>query len=234
MKRLLVFLSLFMILASTSAFAENKPQQNTPGTPEQEPAPVIKKYVIHLKDGGSMETTNYTYEGNKVKVVLPAGFISLDRSMILKIVEVKGEDDGTVQKIFRLPAGNEGAKTPSPATTPEKARAPREEGPAQPTDDLGHTQLWWKTHVKEWEEKLEDAQIRHTRAQEDWNKYNGLLNTLGTGVSPYQVTQYQDLRGAARVEMDRAQADMDEAKKMLDEVIPDEARKAGAPPGWAR
>lgn len=233
MKRLLVFLSLFMILASIAAFAENKPQQTNPETQAQETAPVKKKFIIHLKDGGAMETSNYSYIDGKVKVILPAGFISLDRSMILRIEEVKGEDDGTVQKIFKLPSGNEGAKTPPPAPKPEKGWTPRDE-PAQPTDDLGRTQLWWKTHVKEWKDKLADAQKRYAKAQEDWNRYNGLVNSLGSGVSPFQVTQYQDLRGAARVEMDKAQADIDEAKKMLDEVIPDEARKAGAPPGWAR
>lgn len=242
MKRLLVFLSLFMIIASIEASAENNPQQKIfeKQAPGQEPAPVKKKFIIHLKDGGTMETSNYTYEDGKVRVVLPAGFISLDRSMVLKIVEVTGEDDGTVQKIFKLPSGQEGAKTPPPAPKPEKDRTSRDEGPAQPTDDLGHTQLWWKAHVSDWKKKLAEAQAKYAKAQNDWNKYNGLISSLpadsstNPATSQFQLTQYQDLRGAARVAMDQAQADMDEAKKMLEEGLPDEARKAGAPPGWAR
>jgi len=244
MKRLLVFLSLFMIFASVEVFAEDMPQQKTPETKAQEPAPVKKKFIIHLKDGGYMETSNYTYEDGKVKVVLPAGFISLDRSMVLKIVEVTGEDEGTVQKIFKLPSGKDGAKTPPPAPKPEKSRTSRDEMSDQPTDDLGHTQLWWKAHVSDWKKKLADAQVRYAKAQTEWNKYNGLINAAGVTfsgatssrptVSTFQATQYQDMRGAARVDMDKAQADMDEAKKMLEEGLPDEARKAGAPPGWAR
>ena len=60
------------------------------------------------------------------------------------------------------------------------------------------------------------------------------ITTLAPVGSDYDLQKYQDLRGSARVEMDKAQADMDEAKKMVEEVIPDEARRAGAPPGWVR
>jgi hypothetical protein len=57
--------------------------------------------------------------------------------------------------------------------------------------------------------------------------------TTTTG-SSYDVNRYSDLRGAARLRMDEAQVELDEATKMVESVLPDEARKAGAPPGWAR
>lgn len=244
MKRLIVLLSLFMILASIFAFAEVNPQQKkTPEKQEQETPPVKNKFIIHLKQGGSVETSNYTYENGKVKMVLPTGFMSLDRSMISKIEEIKGEDEANVQKIIRLPEETQGAKPsggrqgePVPSRTAPSTHAE----PAVPADDNGHTQIWWKGRVTEWKKKLADAQERYAKAQDDWNKYNGLVGNLPAGnkanpsVSDFQATQYQDLRGAARVAMDQAQADMDEARRMLEEVLPDEARKAGAPPGWAR
>jgi len=244
MKRLIVLLSLFMILASIVAFAENKPQQkNTPEKQEQETPPVKNKFIIHLKDGGSVETSNYTYENGKVKMVLPSGFMSLDRSMISKIEEIKGEDEANIQKIIKLPEDKQGAKsstTRQGEPVPSRPAPPPHAEPPVPADDNGHTQLWWKDRVTEWKKKLAEAQERYAKAQDDWNKYNGLVSTVPAGttanpsVSDFQATQYQDLRGAARVAMDQAQADMDEARRMLEEVLPDEARKAGAPPGWAR
>jgi len=242
MKRLIAFLSLFMILASIAAFAEIKPQQKkTPEKPAQEAPQAKNKFVIHLKDGGSLETSNYTYENGKIKMLLPSGYMSLDRSMILKIEEIKNEDDAGTEKILKLPEVPQGSRSSTtrqsqPAPTPPPSRAE----PSVPSDNNGHTQLWWKAQVSEWKKKLEDAQARYEKAQNDWNKYNGLVSTVPAGttanpsISDFQTTQYQDLRGAARVAMDQAQADIDEAQMMLEVGLPDDARKAGAPPGWAR
>ena len=64
---------------------------------------------------------------------------------------------------------------------------------------------------------------------------NGTVTLTGPGgVSNYQTQQYLDLRGSARVRMDEAQRQMDEADNMINQVIPEEAHKAGAPPGWVR
>ncbi len=238
MKRLIVFLSLFMILASIVAFAENKPQPKKTA----EEAPTVKsRFIIHLKDGGSLATSNYTYENGKVKMLLPTGYMSLDRSMVLKIEEIKNDDDESTQNIIRLPEAPQGSRPSTtrqsqPAPTPPPSRAES----SIPSDDNGHTQLWWNAQVSEWKKKLLDAQARYEKAQVDWNKYNGLVSTVPAGttanpsISGFSATQYQDLRGAARVAMDQAQADIDDAKKMLEVVLPDEARKAGAPPGWVR
>ncbi len=241
MKRLFAILSLFMILASIAAFAETRPQPKKALEKPAQEAPAAKnKYIIHLKDGGTLETSNYIYEGGKVKIMLRSGYMSLDRSMILRIEEIKFEDDTETERTLRLPEETKARPSTTRKSQPETTAPARRPEPGVPADENGHTELWWKQQVNEWKKKLADAQDRFEKAQNDWNKYNGLVtslppsNTPNPSTSNFQATQYQDLRGASRVAMDQAQADMDEARRMLEVVLPDEARKAGAPPGWAR
>ena len=242
MKRLLVLTSLLMVLTSIEASAENKPQLKmfeTQVQGQEAAAPVKKKFVIYMKDGGSMVADNYAYDNGKVKIILQNGTVSFDKSMVLRIEEVKGEEE-PVRKIYNQPSGGDGAVKPyAPKEQDKNPPSPRNTESYQPKDDNGNTESWWRAQVNQWNKKLVDAQARYSKAQDDWNRYNGLVGTLpGRSTNPtandFQATQYQDLRGAARVAMDQAQADMDEAKKMLEEGLPDKARKAGAPPGWVR
>lgn len=69
---------------------------------------------------------------------------------------------------------------------------------------------------------------------ENGNAVFEIVEVLEPSVSQYDIIKYQDLRGSARVAMDRAKAEIEEADRMLNEELPDEARKAGAPPGWVR
>lgn len=195
-------------------------------------------YIIHFKNGGTLDTDNYEMEKDSVKVSLETGAIYLDRAMIKCIEEVTGPERETVRTI-QVEAPAKPAAAP-PQTQREKAGAPPAGAPpATPlemTDNNDHTEAWWRVRVKEWKDKKADAEERYKKAQRDWNTYEGTLNSLVSGgdASQYDIIRYQDLRGAARVNMDQAQADMDAADKMLNEVLPEEARKAGAPPGWAR
>jgi hypothetical protein len=226
-----------------------------------------KKYIIHLKDGGRLKTDNYTVEKGMVKIMLPDGAVSLDKRMIKSIEEVQGEEGTTMQKVF--------VPTPAPKEEEKKGGAgqpkvkPGHMQPNEPTDDLGHTEAWWKERTAEWKRRLNDAEKRYKDAKKDWDNYNGILTGMqsipGVGVptlvqvnrttivngrqvvvttgtktvnlptsSQYDITKYEDLRGAARTKMDAASADIAEAKQMLNETLPDEARRAGAPKGWVR
>lgn len=265
MKRLVILLSLVTLTCVLIAIG---------GTPRGAGgADQAKKYIIHLKDGGKLQTDNYTVEGRMVKIMLPSGAISLDKSMIKSIEEVRGEEGSTMQKVFGPTA---------PKKEPEKKGAPpgserpvltpgRAASQTEPTDDKGHPESWWRQRVSDWQKKMEDARNRYREAKAEWDNYNGILLgqqsvqnsgvnipalvqvnrttivngkqvvvTTGTTTvnqspsSQFDITKYQDLRGAARVKMDAAEADIAEAKRMLEETLPDEARKAGAPPGWVR
>ena len=257
MKKYLLVLSVFLVVvacfftfkAYAGAISDLADKVMGGGDAADEAAGAKKnsRYVVRLKNGGKVETDNYAWEKDTLRINLPSGAISLARSEVLSIKEVEGAEGATVQEIFVAPPREE--PVPAPETRPlrpKQAPRPGETGVLQEqTDDNGHTEAWWTARADEWKERLKESEIRYRAAEDDWNRYNGILNTLGgpgfgnatssrPGVSGFQITQYQDLRGSARVRMDEAQADVAEAKKMLGEVLPDEARRAGAPPGWAR
>ncbi len=192
-----------------------------------------EKYIIRLKSGGKITTDNYDVLKNSIRIILPSGAIVISKSEIKDIQQVNADEQGvTVQKSFARPRGGTGAKkreqfAPAPASPPAYTGM---------TDNNGHDRLWWKTFLDKWKGKYQKAAQKYKEASDDWNRYNGLLQGVSAGgsVSNFQVTQYQDLRGSARVRMDDAQHEMDDAQNMINNVIPDRARKAGAPPGWVR
>jgi|GEM_PF-5727944 len=188
-----------------------------------------RKFIIYMKSGGKIETDNYDVVDGKVRIMLPSGAITLEKSNIVRVEEVKENEGETVQKTFLKPEPYH--ETKAPVVAPPVARSM---GNGEAVDNNDHSEDWWRQKVREWQGRLEDASKRYKEAEDDWDKYNGILVGASTGVSTFQTTQYQDLRGSARVRMDEAQAQMDEANKMLNEVLPEEAHKAGAPPGWAR
>jgi hypothetical protein len=259
MKRLVMLLSLCLLFSNT-AFAVDSPKPAGPAgdekkvtvTPEKgnqdaghkdvgpEEAPK-SKYLIHLKSGGTLETDNYTKEKGSVKVMMPTGAIYLDSDMVTKIEEVQvGEQDTEGTLVLKLPPSTAGTANPSiPAPTPRPTRPKQVAEPEEPKDDEGHTEAWWKDIIFNWKKKKDTAEKKHQEAVDDWNKFNGILSTLppaapGDTAAQYDITRNQDLRGAARVGMDKTELEVNEATKMLGETLPERARKAGTPPGWLR
>ena len=202
------------------------------------------KFLIHFTTGGTLETDNYSIGQDSIVVMTESGSLYFDKKMVKSIEEVVGVEEEPVQSIAiepsatqtRPPAQKPAEKPAQPATNGRRT-APSVPAPTatEPTDDNGHTESWWKSRAKNWQEKKVDAEERYKQAEGDWAKYSGQLAGVDpSSVSQYDLIRFQDLRGSARVEMDRARADLDEANRMLNEVLPEEARKAGAPPGWLR
>lgn len=111
-------------------------------------------------------------------------------------------------------------KQPEPASEPE----PSQVAPSEPVDSRGHNQEWWRQRVQEWQDKKADAQAKLADAQERLGQERFLNATTGN------MKRIQEI--SAEVEMYEQQ--IREAENMLTEVLPDEARKAQAPPGWLR
>ena len=206
----------------------------------------VKRFRIHLVSGGTITTESYVFEGGKVKINLPGnqGAIRVNRSQVKKIEEV--EDGEPVRKVFSSPptapkptqetepAPSGQGKTPG-ETRPDRHIRPGDSQLPEGKDMNGNNRDWWLEKVEFWKKKLADAQKRYDRASVEWNKYNGIITNPAVKIdTDFSIQQFTDLRGAARVDMDQATAELEEAKRMLEEVLPEEARKAGAPPGWLR
>jgi len=231
MKRLVLTLSL-VLLASATAFALELPKILGGGAPAAETAPPEEKvtYIIHLVSGGTIETNNYTIEKDSVRIIMLTGAVYLDKSLVKSIEEVRGEEQETIQTL-KLKPQKQGGQTP---TVVPGANAP-EPKVAEPVDLNGHSKAWWQKRVKEWTDKRKEALERQKKADEEWNNYDGILSTMKPGTyTDFDIKRYEDWRGAARTESDKAESDVSAADKMLNVTIPEEARKADAPPGWLR
>ncbi|MEW6682662.1 MAG: DUF4124 domain-containing protein [Nitrospirota bacterium] len=109
------------------------------------------------------------------------------------------------------PSGEEQASTaPQP---PRQLSAPTED-----VDFEGHDRQWWRQRLQEWRGRKATAEQNLAKARD---RYNRLY---------FNHSSVADVRR----EIERYEAEILEATRMLDEVLPEGARKAGAPPGWLR
>jgi hypothetical protein len=128
--------------------------------------------------------------------------------------------------IERESPGPESEREPAPAPKPEPTaeEEPVSAAPSEALDARGRNEEWWRQRVKEWRDKKADAEERLADAQERLGQERFLNATTGN------MQRIQDI--SAEVEMYESQ--IREADNMLTDVLPDEARRAQAPPGWLR
>ncbi len=128
---------------------------------------------------------------------------------------------GTVQELRRP----DEPKAPN-GINPEDAQGAQESvsKPAEAVDADGHNREWWQQRVRKWEQKKTDAQANLADAQERLGKERFLNATTGN------MQRIQDISA----EVSKYENDLREAENMLSDGLPDEARRAQAPPGWLR
>ena len=87
----------------------------------------------------------------------------------------------------------------------------------------------WQRRLRDWKGRLADAQGRYQaldqKRLESLGKWRGADSGHREGLVEADRIQQ---------EMKEVQKEIDEAKDMIETVIPEEARRAGIPPGWLR
>lgn len=118
---------------------------------------------------------------------------------------------------------SESASRPeSPSQSESSVKSPPV--PSEAVDGQGHTREWWRERVQEWEKRRTDAQANLADAQARLGHERFLNATTGN------MERIQDISA----EVSKYEAEVREAEDMLTDGLPDEARKAQAPPGWLR
>lgn len=92
-------------------------------------------------------------------------------------------------------------------------------------DRNGHNEAWWREKVRKWEAKREEMTLKLGEAERT-------LAGLKSRNLPPETEQSETDRLLKEIEIYRKEAV--EADEMLRRVLPEEARKAGAPPEWLR
>jgi len=124
---------------------------------------------------------------------------------------------------------------PSSEVAPEQPQGQTVEpskGSAVPTDQEFEQQLRrdeWQQRYLDWKDKLQRSEQRQQSLQQ---RRADLITQWGSAaVAPPAVREEV---GRVDQDLQNTQVEIDEARHMLDDVLPDEARKAGVSPGWQR
>jgi hypothetical protein len=102
-------------------------------------------------------------------------------------------------------------------------------GPGSEEAAEGRRKAEWQDRIREWKTRLTQAEERYR--QLDQQRTELLMSSGGPAYGPIENKVKAEQVGQ---DMKEVQKQIDEARNMLDVVIPEEARKAGVPPGWLR
>ncbi len=119
------------------------------------------------------------------------------------------------------PGGNVVPETQSPAA------------PAAPDQAVegGSLKAQWQSRMLDAKRKLQQAEDRYQQLAKRKNDLQSQWGSSGPALPPQTVL---DEMNQLDTDMAAAKQDADKARDLIDNVIPDEARRAGIPPGWLR
>jgi hypothetical protein len=113
---------------------------------------------------------------------------------------------------------------PVPQTSPSPESEAEKGKPSGDLDLKGHDRQWWQSRMQEWRNRKANAEGKLADARDRLRRERFSDANVGT---------YQRQRDIAD-EISNYEEQIREAERMLTDELPEEARKAGAPPGWLR
>jgi hypothetical protein len=135
--------------------------------------------------------------------------------------------DGATLQRFSPDASSPATAPPptAPTDAPPGWTPPTDAPPAGPVDQNGHDQAWWQEQVRSLKGERAGVQQERERVEQRLNKvfYFGR-----------DTPQEQQEQAVLRKELETMDQDLARIDQRLTGGLPDEARQAGAPPGWLR
>ena len=128
--------------------------------------------------------------------------------------------------------------SPSPSIHPSPGPPGTEERPSsEPSSDrrdrLGRDEQWWRAKVKEWEDKFQNAQNNYDKTYQAWKSKEKELedskfkpNSLKRKIR----AEIKDLEEKTKA----LEKEVNEAREMLEKVLPREAEENRADPDWLK
>ncbi len=137
---------------------------------------------------------------------------------------------GNVPEQYRTKARTIEEKRKSESGQGQQSRTVTSE-PAGPTNEEAEAsqKAAWRNRIQEWQTRLAQAEDRYHEL--DQRRTELLMSWGGPAYGPIDNKVKAE---QIEQQMKEVQKQIDEARNMLDVVIPEEARKAGVPPGWLR
>jgi len=98
-------------------------------------------------------------------------------------------------------------------------------------DSAGRDESYWKNRVDQWKKNLASAQEKEQALRLRYTQLTERVNASKDQGERYRLRQERD---QVKVEIDQQRMNIEEAKKMLEKTIPDEAALFKAKPEWVR
>jgi hypothetical protein len=89
----------------------------------------------------------------------------------------------------------------------------------------------WQSRMLDAKRKLQNAENNYQQLEKRKSDFQAQWGSSGSALPPQNVL---DQMKELDVDMSHAKAEIDNARDQINNVIPDEARRAGIPPGWLR
>ena len=124
--------------------------------------------------------------------------------------------------------------SPQPPAPPMGMEIEKGSGPPpRQKDILGRGEEWWRAKVNEWNEKLKTGQRNYENSYSEWKAKEQELETAKfkpDSVKRKLKTEIKDLEEKTK----GLEKQMDEAKNMLENVLPKQAQDYQANPEWLK
>ena len=89
----------------------------------------------------------------------------------------------------------------------------------------------WQARMLDAKRRLQNAENNYQRLEKRKSDLQAQWGSSGSALPPQDVL---DQMNKLDVDLSRAKTEIDNARDQINNVIPDEARRAGIPPGWLR
>ncbi len=185
----------------------------------------------------------------KISVVIAAGLLFFSvlalGQGIYRWVDEKGtshftDDPSLVPDKYRdqvTETKPQGKPVPHPSGKPTKSIGKAKEIPpptepaSEEKDLLGRGEEWWRALAKEWNEKLETAQKNYEKVYNDWKLKEQELES--SKFKPDSLKRKLKVESKALEEKARdCEKQVEEAKNMVENVLPKQAGEYRANPDW--
>jgi len=122
---------------------------------------------------------------------------------------------------------------PSPSPARPTSRPEATESTAEKKDLLGRGEDWWRAKMKEWNDKLQNAQNNYDLVYHDWRKKEKELAEAKFKPDSFKrklKAEIMELEGKLKDK----EKERDEAKNMVEKVLPKQAQDDRADPAWLK
>jgi hypothetical protein len=140
----------------------------------------------------------------------------------------KYQDQVKKKKIPDEPAPSSSIKSP-----PDKARSAPDAAGVEKKDILGRGEDWWRDKAMEWKQKLTKAQKDYAVAQTALKAKEKELEDAKLKPRSFQRKLQDEVKVLEQKANDQKNQ-VDEAKNMLEKVLPRQAEEYRADPSWVR